>query len=93
MNESDRFNELQKRWAAGEHLSPDEERERRERATGDPLAERELALFEELRQRGDGVEELPKGFVERILAEIGSRPRLHLLSPGERPPNTPRTSR
>jgi hypothetical protein len=96
MNQRDRFNELQERWAAGEHLSSDEERERREGALGDPLAERELALFEELRERGDGVEELPKGFVERILAEIGSRPRLHLLSPGERLPAaalTPRVRR
>jgi hypothetical protein len=93
MNERDRFSELQERWASGEPLHPDEERERRERAAGDPLAERELALFEELRERGEGVEALPKGFVERILAEIGARPRLHLLGPDERPPASERSSR
>jgi hypothetical protein len=93
MNDGDRFSELQERWASGEQLRPDEERERRERAASDPLAERELALFEELRERGHGVEALPKGFVERILADIGSRPRLHLLGPGERRPASARSSR
>ena len=84
----DRWDDLQTRWAAGETLGPDEERERLERAATDPLAERELALFAELRARGEGAEELPRGLVERVLAAVSSRPRLHLLGPGERPPAT-----
>jgi hypothetical protein len=87
---SDRWNELQARWAAGEALSPEEERERLDSSRTDELAARELALFEDLRARGQGVEELPRGLVEKVLAAVGSRPRLHLLGPGERPPIAPR---
>jgi hypothetical protein len=79
---SDRWNELQARWAAGEALSPEEERERLDSSRTDELAARELALFEDLRARGQGVEELPRGLVEKVLAAVGSRPRLHLLGPG-----------
>ena len=88
---STRWNELQTRWASGERLSAAEERERHDRAAGDTLAERELALFEELRALGDGAEELPKAVVDRVLAEVGARPRLHLLAPGERAPAIERT--
>jgi ferric-dicitrate binding protein FerR (iron transport regulator) len=88
----ERFEALQSRWAAGETLDATEERERVESAVGDALAERELALFAALRERGQGAEELPKGFVERVLEAIGSRPRLHLLAPGERPPLPPRSN-
>jgi len=93
MTEDDRFDALQTRWAAGEALSAAEERERKERASGDRLAERELALFAALRERGEGIEELPKGLVERVLEAMGSRPRLHLLAPGAQPPAVQRSTR
>ena len=86
MTTNDRFGTLQARWAAGEALSADEERERLESAVGDPLAERELALFDALKARGEGADPLPRGFIERVLDAAGARPRLHLLSPGARPP-------
>jgi hypothetical protein len=85
MTASARWEALQTRWAAGETLSPDEERERLADASGDPLAERELALFAELRARGDGTRELSGGVLERVLESVGARPRLHLLAPGEQP--------
>ncbi|HVR19430.1 MAG TPA: FecR domain-containing protein, partial [Polyangiaceae bacterium] len=88
MTTNDRFGTLQARWAAGEALSADEDRERLEAAVGDPLAERELALFDALKERGEGVDPLPRGFIDRVLDAAGARPRLHLLSPGERPPAT-----
>src|SRR5688572_28898580 len=91
MTERERWNELQARFAAGEPLSADEERERREGAAGDPLAERELALFDDARARGQGVDDLPRGLVDSVLAAVGARPRLLLLGPDERPPELPRT--
>jgi hypothetical protein len=93
MTTSDRWNELQARWAAGEPLSPEEERERHDGADTDALAARELAMFEDLRARGEGIEELPRGLVDRVLAAVGSRPRLHLLAPGERPAAAARSPR
>jgi hypothetical protein len=87
---SDRWNELQARWAAGEPLSPEEERERLDGAHTGELAARELAMFEVLRASAEGVEELPRGLVDKVLTAVGARPRLFLLGPGERPPATER---
>ncbi len=88
-----RWNELQTRWAAGEALTPEEERERLDGAHTDELAARELALFEDLRARGQGVDEVPRGLVDKVLAAVGARPRLFLLGPGEKPPSAPRAPR
>ncbi|HEX6277995.1 MAG TPA: FecR domain-containing protein, partial [Polyangiaceae bacterium] len=90
MTANARWEALQSRWAAGETLGADEERERVAGAAGDPLAERELALFAELRARSEGTRELSPGVVERVLESAGTRPRLHLLAPGERPPAEPK---
>jgi hypothetical protein len=48
MSERASWTALQTRWAAGDELSPDEERRRVAGSEGDPLVKRELELFEEL---------------------------------------------
>lgn len=51
------WDSLQDRWAAGEALTAEEERRRREGAARDPLAARELELFAELATRLDRQDE------------------------------------
>ena len=48
-----RWDELQTRWAQGETLSPEDEQEPLAHDEHEALARKELALFEELRARGD----------------------------------------
>lgn len=82
-----RWEELQSRWARGERLSEDEERERLAYAALDPMAHRELELFTELRERGesDGPPVSP-ALVESVLDAAQGRPRLRLVTPTEREP-------
>lgn len=76
-----RWEQLQSRWASGERLSADEERERLDYAALDPAAQRELELFAELRNRaareGDTVS---LALTDSVLDAVQERPRLRLVS-------------
>jgi ferric-dicitrate binding protein FerR (iron transport regulator) len=80
-----RWDELQARWASGERLSADEERERLEYASVDPLAREELLVFAELRNRAtcDDAGVSP-ALIDDVLDAVRGRPRLRLVTAAER---------
>lgn len=71
-----RWDELQARWAQGEKLSADEERERRAYAEHDPVARKELEIFAALRARA---EEPGDPVADSLVARLLSPPMLSLL--------------
>jgi hypothetical protein len=86
-----RWNELQARWAAGDTLEPDEERARLELARESPLAERELEMMSELRDRGSAAhdETAHTSLYDGVLETVGAKTRLRLVSQHEVPARTP----
>jgi hypothetical protein len=78
---SRRWEQLQARWARGERLSADEERERLAFAAFDPAARRELELLAELRERAarEG-EAVSPTLIESVLEAVQGRPRLRLVT-------------
>jgi hypothetical protein len=91
----DTWESLQNRWASGEPLSEVEERARREYASEDAVARRELELFAELGQQLErDVEAAPAPFVQRTLAALrGSRLRLVAADEAPVPPVPARSAR
>jgi hypothetical protein len=86
-----RWEELQARWACGERLSVDEERERLDYVALDPIARRELQLFGELRQRATSDDaHVSPALLDSVLDAIQGRPRLRLVTSTE--PNEEDTS-
>lgn len=83
-----RWEQLQSRWASGEPLSADEERERLDYASLDPRARKELELFAELRNRAarEG-EVVSPALIESVLDTVLARPRLRLVTSAERQPH------
>jgi hypothetical protein len=79
-----RWELLQSRWASGERLSADEERERLDYAALDPAARRELELFAELRDRAaaDG-DTVSPALIDNVLDAVQARPRLRLVTPSQ----------
>jgi len=81
----ERWDALQTRWAAGEALSVDEERERLDHASRDPLARRELELFHELSLRVQEPD-APKASANVTAALAAARGvRLRVVAPGTKP--------
>ena len=81
MTRSDRWNELQNRWAGGETLTAEEERERSELGAADPLARRELEIFAELRGHVEGPgARTPRELVDSVLDAVYGRPRLRVVA-------------
>jgi hypothetical protein len=77
------WNELQTRWAGGETLSTEAERERRDYAPTHPIARQELAWFDQLREvlrEPSGVDPEPT-LLARVLAQARARrqPLLRLV--------------
>jgi hypothetical protein len=79
-----RWDELQTRWAAGESLEVDENRERLELAADNPLASRELEMLGELRDRVSASEGQPTNLslYDGVLETVGAK-RLRLVSQHE----------
>jgi hypothetical protein len=79
---SERWNELQNRWVAGEALTAQEQLERAELAATDALARRELEIFAELRGRVEAHgAETPRELVDGVLDAVHGRPRLRVVAP------------
>ena len=84
MIDRDGFEALQNRWAAGDALRPVEDEARRRYAAEDPLAARELALFNELSGRLAAAADDDSPSVAAALARARGV-RLRVVGPGEAP--------
>ena len=89
MNQRSVWDALQTRWASGQPLSLDEERARRAYARTDPLARRELEIFDALRESAQSAPAPHSAeLVGRVLRVARGSP-LRLVVGDERP-STPR---
>ena len=76
-----RWNQLQTRWARGEKLSADDERQRLAYAQHDVLARRELELFAALKARAGAPDDPPpQALIGRALEALKGSPRLRLVT-------------